>query len=50
MSEYDPVLGKHFLKEVNDNRRYLLPKIQNEFIHTLGNHVKEKYIGSNSKS
>ena len=50
MSKYDPGLGKHFLGEVNDNRRYLSLKIQNEFIHILGNHVKEKYIGSNSKS
>ena len=44
-SKYDPVLGKHYLKEVNDNRRYLSPKIQNEFIHILGNYVKEHIFG-----
>ena len=44
MSKYDPVLGKLYLKEVNDNRRYLSPKIQYEFIHNLGNHVKENIL------
>ena len=33
MSNYDPFLGKHNLKKVNDNWRYLSPKIQYEFIH-----------------
>ena len=44
MRKYDPVLGKHYLKEVNDNWRNLLPNIQNEFIHILGNHVKENIL------
>ena len=44
MSKYDPVLRIRFLKEVNDNRRYLSPKIQNEFIHILGNHAKENIL------
>ena len=35
MSKYDSVLGKHFLKEVKDNWRYLSPKIQNEFIFAI---------------
>ena len=40
MSKYYPVLGKHYLKYVNDNRQYLL----NEFIHILGNHAKENIL------
>ena len=44
MSKYDPILGKHYLKEVNDNQRYLLPKIQNRFIHILRNHAKENIL------
>ena len=44
MGKDDPVLEKHFLKEVNDNRWYLLPKIQNEFIHILGNYKKENIL------
>ena len=41
MSKYDPVFGEHYLKEGNDNQQYLSPKIQNEVLYTLGNHVKE---------
>ena len=44
MSKYDPFLRKQYLIEVNDNRRYLSPKIQNEFIHILGNHGKENIL------
>ena len=44
MSKYDPVLAKHHLKKVNDNRRYLSPKIQNEFTHILGNHAKANIL------
>ena len=44
LSQYDPVLGKQYLKEVNGNCRYLSPKIQNEFIHILGNHAKENIL------
>ena len=44
MSKYDPVLGKHYLIEVNDNRRYLSLKIQNEFIHILGNPMKDNIL------
>ena len=32
------------MKEVNDNRRYLSPKIQNEFIHILKNHTKQNIL------
>ena len=32
------------MKEVNGNRRYLSPKIQNEFIHILKNHMKENIL------
>ena len=44
MSEYNSVFGKLYLKEGNDNRRYLSLKIQNEFIHILGNRVKENIL------
>ena len=44
MSKYGPVLGKHYLKEVNDNRQYLSLKIQNEFIHIEVNHMKENIL------
>ena len=46
MSKYDPVLffKLHSLKEVNDNQLYLLPKYQNEFIHILGNNMKENIL------
>ena len=44
MSKYDPVLEKHYLKEVNDNRQYLSSKIQNDFIHILGNCVQENTL------
>ena len=44
MSKSDPVLGKHLLKEVNDNRRYLSLKIQKEFIQILGKRVKENML------
>ena len=50
MSQYDPVLGKHYLKEVNDNQWYLSPKIQNKFIHILGNHMKENILDQNQKA
>ena len=40
MSSNDLILEKYYLKEVNDNRQYLLPKIQNEFIDILVNNVK----------
>ena len=43
LSKYDPILGKHYLKESYDKRWYLSPKIQNEFI-ILGNHVKENIL------
>ena len=44
MSKYDPILRKHYLKAVNDNRRYWSLKIPNEFIPILGNHVKENIL------
>ena len=44
MSKYEPVLGKYYLKEVNDYWQYLSPKIQDEFIPVLGNHVKENIL------
>ena len=44
MSKSDPVLGKHFLKEINDNRWYLSPKILNEFIYILRNPVKANIL------
>ena len=44
MSKYGPVVGKHFLKEVNDNRWWLSLKIQNEFIHISENHRKENIL------
>lgn len=44
MSKYDPVFGKHYLKEVNDNQQYLSLKIQNEFIHILGKHINENIL------
>ena len=44
MCKYYSVIGKHYLKEVNDNQHYLSLKIQNEFNHILGNHVKENII------
>ena len=50
MSQYDPVLGKHYLKEVNDNQWYLSPKIQNKFIHILGNHMKKNILDQNQKA
>ena len=50
MSKNDPVLEKHYLKEVNDNRQYLSLKIQNEFIHILGNHTKENILDQIQKA
>ena len=44
MSKYEPVIGKDYLKEIYDNRRHLSLKIQNEFIHILGNHVKKNIL------
>ena len=44
MSKYDLVFGKHHFEEVNDYQRQLSPKIQNEFIHILGNHKKENIL------
>ena len=32
------------MKEVNDNQRYLSPKIQNESIHIMGNYMKENIL------
>ena len=40
LSSNDLILEKYYLEEVNDNRQYLLPKIQNEFIDILVNNVK----------
>ena len=39
-----PVLGKYYLKEINGNRLYLSPKIQNEYIHILKNCLKENIL------
>ena len=44
MSENDPVLGKHYLKEVNDKLWYLSPMFPNESIHVLAKHVKENIL------
>ena len=41
MRKYNPLLGKHYLKELNNNRWYLSPKIENEFINIFGDHKKD---------
>ena len=38
MIKYGPVLGKHYLKEVNDYRPY------DKFIHILGNRAEENIM------
>ncbi len=48
MSKYDPVFGRDYLKEVNNNRWYLLAKIQNKFFF-LWKQREGKYMGLNSK-
>ncbi|XP_030066678.1 zinc finger MYM-type protein 1-like [Microcaecilia unicolor] len=56
LSNYDPVLKEHFVKinqTVSSERRvtsYLSPKIQNEFIHLLGNYVKENIVADIKKA
>ena len=44
MGKYHPTIIKHYWKEVNDNRRYLSLKIQNQFIHIFGNYEKENIL------
>nr|XP_033788702.1 zinc finger MYM-type protein 1-like [Geotrypetes seraphini] len=56
LSNYDPILKEHFVKikhAIPSESRlssYLSPKIQNEFIHLLGNYVKEKIVADIKKA
>ena len=50
LSKYDPVLKEHLMRlkqstcKLKASVSYLAPKTQNEFIHVLANHVKEKLV------
>ncbi|XP_077340582.1 zinc finger MYM-type protein 1-like [Lithobates pipiens] len=56
LSNYDPVLKEHFIRlkrSTESGKRmtsYFSPKIQNEFICLLGNHVKKKIVADIKKA